>query len=261
LAKALNQQQYWDLTTQLCFISDTANGDGIRMGMEIGAALATVGGTIDFDAATGNATNNSLPQAPCVIVNANGQRFVCEDATYAYQYRAIFQQVTQLQGPAWMILDQNMVEQKYGSWSADIPGAIASGALVTANTYEALAAAIGVPTAAFVRTMDTWNMNIATYGADIDYQRDAQLIQLDKPPYYAAKIVAANLGSLGGLEIDAKAQVINLAGEVIPHLYAGGMNSGGWYGLYYPGSGTSLMGGLVLGRIAGASAAAATAWS
>ena len=37
------------------------------------------------------------------------------------------------------------------------------------------------------------------------------------------------------------------------------MNSGGWYGLYYPGSGTSLTGGLVWGHIAGESAAAAEA--
>ena len=87
------------------------------------------------------------------------------------------------------------------------------------------------------------------------------MIPLDKPPYYAHRNVSANLGSLGGLKINMNCEVIDNNGNVIPHLYAGGMNSGGWYGTYYPGSGTSLTGGLVLGHIAGESAAAAQAWA
>lgn len=255
LAKALNQQQYWNLTTQQTMISDFANGDGIRMGLEIGAAMATVGGTIDFDLATGQATDNSLPQIPCVTINKLGKRFVCEDATYAYQYRAIFQQMTQLDGPTWMIMDQNMVEQGVGPWAADPESAVAEGSLVKADTYEALAEALEVPPSNFVNTMALWNDNIEKYGVDLEFNRNTQLIKLDKPPYYAHLNVSANLGSLGGLKIDSNAQVYDLTDKPIPHLFSGGMNSGGWYGLYYPGSGTSLSGGLVFGRIAGANAA------
>jgi len=260
LSRELNQQQYWNLTTQQCFISPFATGDGIVMGLEVGAAMATVGGTIDFDMATGQATDNSKPQLPCVIVNRQGKRFVCEDATYAYQYRAIFQQMTQLDGPTWMVLDQNMVEQSIGPWAADPAAAVANGTLVTGNSYEELAAAMGVPVSNFVNTMALWNSNIEQYGADLEYQRNTQLIKLNKPPYYAHLNVSANLGSLGGLRIDTNAQVLNNAGNPIPHLFAGGMNSGGWYGLYYPGSGTSLAGGLHFGLVAGAKAAAADPW-
>ncbi|MDR2196728.1 MAG: FAD-dependent oxidoreductase [Coriobacteriales bacterium] len=255
LAKALNQQQYWDLTTQQSMISEFASGDGIRMGLEIGAALATVGGTIDFDLATGQATDNSLPQLPCVTINASGKRFVCEDATYAYQYRAIFQQMTQLDGPTWMILDQNMVEQGVGPWAADVDAAVTDGILIKADTYEALAEALGISATNFVNTMTLWNENVEKHGADLEFGRNTQLIKLDKPPFYAHLNVSANLGSLGGLKIDSNAQVYDLTGKPIPHLYAGGMNSGGWYGLYYPGSGTSLSGGLHFGRVAGRSAA------
>jgi fumarate reductase flavoprotein subunit len=92
MAKALNAQQYWDLTTQSIYTVPTATGDGIRMGMEIGAALAGFGGTIDFDPVTGMGTDNRSPQIAFVYVNGRGERFVCEDATYAYVYRAIFQQ-------------------------------------------------------------------------------------------------------------------------------------------------------------------------
>lgn len=260
LAKSLNQQQYWDLTTQQSFISPLATGDGIRMGLEIGAALATVGGTIDYDMVTGQATDNRAPQIPCVTINAMGKRFVCEDATYAYQYRAIFQQYTQLDGPTWMIMDQNMIEQGVGPWAADIDAAVADGTLVQADSYEQLAEALGVPVSNFLNTMALWNDNIEQSGADLEYNRNTQLIKLDKAPFYAHENISANLGSLGGLKIDTNAQVFDTAGNLIPHLYAGGMNSGGWYGLYYPGSGTSLTGGLYFGRVAGASAAAAESW-
>ena len=120
---------------------------------------------------------------------------------------------------------------------------------------------MGVPADNLIETFESWNDGIAATSKDIQFGRNTQLIPLDKPPYYANKNVSANLGSLGGLRINVKCEVLDLAGKPIPHLYAGGMNSGGWYGTYYPGSGTSLTGGLVLGHIAGENAAAASAWA
>ena len=263
MAAAFNPQLVWDLTEQTCMISEFAQGDGIRMGMEVNAALATVGGCIDFDAVTGNATNNTLPQIPCIFVNGAGNRFVCEDATYAYTIRAIFQQEKQYGAPTWMIMDKHMVDQGAAAWAAD-PEAAASGDfagdLFVANTIEELAEAIEVPAVALKGTVDTWNA-MAAEGADQQYGRTMEITPLDTPPFVAHRNRSANLGSLGGLKIDTNAQVIDNNGNPIPHLYAGGMNAGGWYGSYYPGSGTSLTGGLVFGHIAGESAAAAEAWA
>ena len=257
LCKSFNQQQYWDLTTQMSYISTHANGDGIRMGLAVNAQLAGVGGTIDYDMATGNATTNATPLIPCIFVNSKGRRFVCEDATYAYTYRAIFQQETQIGGHTYMVFDQNAIEQGLTPWADDVQGAVDAGTIFSADTVEELAEKIGVPASNLKSTVDLWNQNIEEAGEDLEYGRDTQLIKLDKPPYYANLNISANLGSLGGLLINTKAEVIDNNGEVIPGLYAGGMNSGGWYGLYYPGSGTSLTGGLVWGHIAGESAAAA----
>ncbi len=72
-------------------------------------------------------------------------------------------------------------------------------------------------------------------------------------------MTSVNLGSCGGLKINTKCQVIDVNGQVIPHLYAGGMAAGGFTGPYYPGSGTAVLVTVVLGRIAGENAAKETA--
>lgn len=259
LDQSFNQQQYWDLTSQATYISENANGDGIRMGMAVNGQLSSVGGTIDYDMATGNATTNAVEQIPCIFVNSAGKRFVCEDATYAYTMRAIFQQETQLGGHTYMLIDGNCIEQGLSPWAEDPDSFVDNEKFFRGDTVEELAEKIGVPASNLQSTFDLWNRNIEESGQDLEFGRDTQLIKLDKPPYYANQNISANLGSLGGLLITTDAQVVDNDGEPIPGLYAGGMNSGGWYGLYYPGSGTSLCGGLVWGHIAGESAAAAEA--
>ena len=56
--------------------------------------------------------------------------------------------------------------------------------------------------------------------------------------------------------INVNTEVIDVNGNVIPHLYAAGLNAGGWIGPYYPGSGTAVIGTAHWGRKAGAKAAA-----
>ncbi len=59
----------------------------------------------------------------------------------------------------------------------------------------------------------------------------------------------------GGLQVDAKARVIDTEDAPIPGLYATGEITGGFFVENYPG-GTGLMRGAVFGRIAGEEAAA-----
>ncbi len=258
MAQGMNQQQYWDLTTQTTYVSGYNNGDGIRLGMAVGGQLAGVGGTIDLDLQSGIGLSTDDPGLPCLIVNSKGMRFVCEDATYAYIYRGVWQQETQIGGNTFMIFDQNAIEQGIFPWP-DPEAAIEEGTICSADSLEEMAEKIGVPATNLQCTFDLWNTNIEQTGDDPAFDRNKQLITLDKPPYYAYLITSTNLGSLGGLLINTNAKVIDNNDEVIPGLYSGGMNSGGWYGLYYPGSGTALLGGLAWGHIAGENAAAAEA--
>ncbi|MHB2078127.1 FAD-binding protein [Aerococcus mictus] len=56
------------------------------------------------------------------------------------------------------------------------------------------------------------------------------------------------MGSLGGLKINTDGQVLDVFGQVIPGLYAAGLNAGEWIGPYYPGSGTAISGIIHQGR-------------
>ena len=266
MAKQLNAQQYWVETeypgTCLCVKTDT--GDGIRMGMKIGAAFVG-GGTIDFCGKTGAATDNRTPIFPEFIVNKAGQRFVCEDATYAFHYRAIFQQERATGAPTWMIfgagggsVDQKIANTTEGTsyaWKDEetLNAAIESGELQTADTIEELAEKIGVHPQNLARTLAAWNEDV-TAGNPDPYGRIEGLAPIEAP-FYAYHNTPFNLGALGGLKITQKCEVVDVEGNVIPGLYAAGLNAGGWVGPYYPGSGTAIIGTCYFGRVAGKAAA------
>jgi urocanate reductase len=254
MAKDLSPQHHWDLTSQVCLCAPTDTGDGIRMGMEAGAALAGFGGTIDFCGKTGAATDNRNPLFPSFIVNQAGRRFVCEDATYAYHYRAIFQQVKQMDGPTYMIFGQSSLGTPGCAWTEEsLQQDLTDGVVKTADTIEELAAAIGIDGGNLAATLEAWNADMES-GKDTDYGRKTGLMPISGP-FYAYQNVSFNLGSIGGVKINTDGQALRPNNEPIPHLYAAGMNAGGWIGPYYPGSGTAVMGLIHWGRKAGAHAA------
>jgi fumarate reductase flavoprotein subunit len=265
MAKELNPQQYWIDTaypgTCLCVTTDT--GDGIRMGMKLGAAFVG-GGTIDFCGKTGAGTDNRTPIFPEFIVNKAGARFVCEDATYAYHYRAIFQQERATGAPTYMIFGSNggSVDAKVTAtdgtsyaWSGDaLQAAVESGELQTADTMEELAEKIGVDPRGLARTFAAWQED--TEAGNQDPFGRIEGLQPLSAPFYAYRNTPFNLGALGGLKITRQCEVVDVTGETIPGLYAAGLCAGGWVGPYYPGSGTAIIGTCYFGRVAGAAAAA-----
>lgn len=236
----------------MCVATNT--GDGIRMGMEIGAAICGFGGTIDLDFKTRAGLDNTNPLFPCFYVNRAGVRFVCEDTTYAYQWRSIFQQEKIFDGPTYTIFGKSSLVSGAPWTTESVAADIEKGVVLTANTIESLAVKIGIEPANLKATFDQWNKGIAVSKADKLYGRRTGLAAI-AGPYYAYKNVPGNLGAIGGLKIDTDARVINIKGEPIPRLYAGGLNAGGWIGPYYPGSGTAIMGTLHWGRKAGANVA------
>jgi hypothetical protein len=134
-------------------------------------------------------------------------------------------------GPVWAIFDAAAVER--GGWAirhpyiADPPDGWFFQAdtiadlvkLVLGNPYQKM------PLKYLEETVNRYNA-MADAGADEDFEKPA-LHRIDTPPFYAAIIPLAVNDSYGGLRINGKAQVLDLAGNVIPGLFAGGEASGG----------------------------------
>lgn len=250
LAKELNPQQYFDISNSTLLSSPYDTGDGIMMGMSVGGAISGMGGCIDFCGRTGNATNNSIPTIPLIHVNGIGKRFVREDATYAYHYRAIFQETQKHDAPTFMIFGEQSILEPGSAWTAESLAAdLESGLLIKADSIEALAELIKVPVNNLIETLEQWN-KYAIKGEDPDFGRE-QGVKTINAPYYAMQNKATNLGSLGGMKINTDSQVLDNFGHAIKGLYAAGLNAGGWVTGYYPGSGTAIAGIIHQGRKAG----------
>jgi 3-oxosteroid 1-dehydrogenase len=63
---------------------------------------------------------------------------------------------------------------------------------------------------------------------------------IDKGPFYAMPIYPGDIGTNGGLLTNAKAQVLDDAGEPIVGLYAVGNNAASAMGESYPGAGVTI---------------------
>ncbi|MDP8222555.1 MAG: FAD-dependent oxidoreductase [Candidatus Lernaella stagnicola] len=255
LARAFSPQLYNDLQNNLVLSNSANEGDGLKMGMNVGADLAGMGGTISYPAIRVGRTEGGTP-IPGIWVNAQGQRFVNEAAHYGYVSRAMFAQQEHI---VWAVFDETVRQMggaTIGGWSDDLSSEIESGKIVTADTPAGLAAAMGVNAGMFPLTLAKWNNDLNGDAADSLFGREVALQALDTPPYFATRCLCYNVGSVGGLKIDTEAHVIDTAGAAIPGLYAAGMVSGGFIGPYYPGSGTAVCATLVFGRIAGRNAAA-----
>ncbi|WP_460808591.1 FAD-binding protein [Micromonospora zhanjiangensis] len=85
--------------------------------------------------------------------------------------------------------------------------------------------------------------------------RSSVLGPVNTPPYYALKVEASALGTVGGPKTDAHGHALNTDGKVIPGLYAAGNAGGAPTKGFYGGAGGTISLGLVFGYLAGQEAA------
>jgi succinate dehydrogenase/fumarate reductase flavoprotein subunit len=65
-------------------------------------------------------------------------------------------------------------------------------------------------------------------GKDSDFGKPKPLHRIEKSPFYAAWATPVIHDTRAGLRINARCQVIDMNGEVIPGLYCGGESAGGF---------------------------------
>ncbi|GGU99806.1 3-ketosteroid-delta-1-dehydrogenase [Actinomadura cremea] len=185
-----------------------------------------------------------------LIVDGTGRRFANESLPYDRMGREMTAAAGR--GPMHLIFDA----KSGGLPAIAIPAAdpdahLAAGTWVKADTIEELAAKIGVPADALAATVDRFN-GFAAKGADADFHRGEDsydryftggghgLVAVDRGPFYAARMVVSDLGTKGGLRIDADARVLDASDRPIPGLYAAGNTTASFTGPVYPGPGVPI---------------------
>jgi succinate dehydrogenase/fumarate reductase flavoprotein subunit len=135
---------------------------------------------------------------------------------------------------------------------------IEAGFFFSANTIAELAARIvnkyqkkPMPAAALEGTVSMYNSYVDA-GKDPDFSKPSPKYKIQTAPFYAAWATPVIHDTRAGLRINAKCQVVDLNGQVIPGLYCGGESAGGF-------SQHGLARCTVQGRIAGRNAAKETA--
>jgi predicted oxidoreductase len=84
-----------------------------------------------------------------------------------------------------------------------------------------------MPAAVLQETVTRYN-SFVDGGADPDFKKPTPRYKIQKPPFYAAWSTPILHDSLCGLRTNAKAQVLDLQGQVIPGLYCAGESQGGF---------------------------------
>ncbi|MDR1178150.1 MAG: flavocytochrome c [Spirochaetaceae bacterium] len=233
-----------------------ATGDGLVLAEKAGANFVGM----DYvqllpmgDPASGSLSGN-IEQGveDRFFVNKSGNRFVDEGARRDVMTLALFEQQDAYM---WVICDRHSypTPQTKNNFNETIEELVQQGRAFSADTIEELAAKINVP-AANLRAA------VAEFNAGVDAGRDRWgrtlwRIKIDTPPYYAGPRIPTVHHTMGGIQINTRAQVINTRGQVIPGLYACGETTGGIHGSNRLG-GNALADIHVFGRIAGTNAAA-----
>jgi hypothetical protein len=159
-------------------------------------------------------------------------------------------------GPIWAIFDADAAKRE--QWTVAPPYVDPQGYFFSANTLSALAAAIvnkyqrkPVSGATLESTVTRYNTFVDAAN-DADFRKPAPKYKIQTAPFYAAWAMPVVHDTRAGLRINAKCQVMDFSGNVIPGLFCAGESAGG-FGLH------GLARCLVQGRIAGKNAASEAA--
>lgn len=287
-------KNYLTVPTRYSMAVPGDTGDGIHMAQALGCNLTMMayiwGEACLHDVPDDEYENGTHPvnfkiylynsQPSSIFVNRKGKRFCAESVDYDSLYYAFLgQNVTgemeQLNIPAYYICDQGVRDLMGDTFFGVKAGEPVPSWAVQADTLEELADKLDVDKAAFLEQIKKWNADAAT-GIDTEFHRGelayetrnryrqdggAPFLPIEKPPYYAATILPAAMGTKGGIEINEKGQALHVTGEIIPRLYACGNTTGvGSPGKYYTGAGATIAPGMLFGYLAAVDAVSLDPW-
>ncbi|MBR2738158.1 MAG: FAD-dependent oxidoreductase [Lachnospiraceae bacterium] len=252
-------------------------GDGLKMCWEVGAGREQP--TMELMYQLPDNMNHFILDGafrqPCLWVNRNGQRFMPEDqiGNTTFTGNAISVQPGKV---AYAIFDSKLLKKykKRGpdlvshvhphdlfdhfdeQWNRDIADGYEP--VTQADTLEELAEKAGIDVEGFMAQIEEYN-DMCEAGFDEIFEKDRHYMQaIEKPPFYCCRQNVGAYGTLGGVRINNKMQVLNEDSKVIPSLYCVGTDACNIFGDSYPFilSGNTMGFCINSGRIAGENAAA-----
>jgi len=265
--------------------AETNEGDGIHLGMALGADLRNMNEAWGITVYTGDAKENGSRRAGISIyaqierrqagglcVNRYGERFGNEAADYDSTWRTFhtfenWGETGYRNIPAFHLFGQNVREN--GTIAARRRDQELPAWVVKADGLDELAARLGIDPKGLAATVERFN-RFALEGRDPDFHRGESpydtygspdpkttLAPLARPPFYGAEVAPGDLGTCGGLRVDERARVIDVFGRPIAGLYASGNTAGvGGPGALYGGGGGTIGPAMTFAYIAGRDLAA-----
>jgi len=208
----------------------------------------------------------------CIMINQRGERYLNEAASYHVtgQLMAKREHEHGDASPSWMVFDHRFRHQfPMGPLLPLMPDWLQSGGvraiMKKARTIEELAVRIAVDPARLAATIGRFNEHAAK-GEDPEFHRGEAaydkmygdprnapnpcLRPLTEGPFYAMPIYPGDIGTNGGLRTNARAQVVDEAGNAIAGLYAVGNNAASAMGESYPGAGVTIGPAMTFGYVA-----------
>jgi succinate dehydrogenase/fumarate reductase flavoprotein subunit len=280
------RQHLPELEKDWSFGNPAAMGDGIRAGEKVGAATDLLDEAWWFPAMCWPDGRlqfmlNERMMPSQFVVNGDGKRFVNEAAPYMDFAHAMIQ--GQRSGvshiPCWLVTDIRSFHRYVVGGHLPIPKIpfapvptgwkvpkawLESGIVKEGNSFEELAAAIGVPASNLRETAERFN-ELARNGHDDDFNRgdsaydnyygdptlpNPNLHPIGAPPYYAFQLILGDLGTSGGLRTDEYARVLRDDDSVIAGLYATGNVTAAVMGRSYAGAGATIGPAMTFGYVA-----------
>jgi len=261
--------------------SPGATGDGIQLGLQVGADLDFMGSAwwsptyrIPDGRVLALIAGKAYPGS--IMVNGQGRRFTNEAQPYEDVVKD--QYASESRGeqaiPCYLVFDHSF-RSKYAIGHIK-PGKVvddskipedyfSSGLLAKAETLEELAGKIGIDPVTLVETVTAFNEPArqgkdplfgrgATihdrYYADKTVEPNPSLGPVEKAPFYALRCEPGDLDTKGGLQCDEHGRVLTPAGSAIEGLYAAGNTSAAVMGDTYPGAGATIGSAMTFGYLA-----------
>jgi len=226
-------------------------GDGIRMAWEMGAAPTEM--TMEMIYGMPGEWDPALHETfrqPHLMVNLFGERFFNEEImpNTTFTGNAISRQKNRT---AFLIFDENIKKHmetvgydfvsvvfpftKVENLDALIKEALDKGYkdVFMADSLEELASKTGIDLDGLKKTVEEYNKFCERGHDDIFNKSYKYLRPIKTPKFYAARHLPGAYGSLGGIKINHKAEVLNKDWKKIPGLYAAGTDACSIYGDSY----------------------------